>query len=734
MRLPKNLPEFYNTEEEICEYYGLNANEFIDLYLDIETYSSVDITSSGNYKYVESPDFEILILCYKINDGEIKTVDLASGEDFPYEFIYLMNNPRCRKHAHNATFERLCFRAIGIDIPISQWRCSAVKAAYCGLPLSLDNVSKAMQLGEASKDAEGKGLIRYFSVPVKPTKINGGRTRNLPHHNPEKWKKYKTYCKQDVYAEYTILERLKMYEIPENEQEMYSLDQHINDRGIKIDVTMASSAIKVDNRNTSELIENLKNITKLVNPNSPAQLKAWLSSNMQKDIKTLNKENIPLLLNEAGHGSVAWEVLDLRVKSSKTSIKKYAAMIACLCQDGRAHGLFQFYGANRTGRWAGRLIQLQNLPQNKIGLDKTGFDELHFVRMLVRQGKYAALYHIYDDLGSILSQLVRTAFIPDEGKIFGVADFSAIEARIIAWLASEQWRLDVFNSHGMIYEASASKMFSIPLNSISYKNEKGEKIKGENYGMRAKGKVAELALGYQGGVGAMVKFGADKMGLTKKEMKATVKIWREANPRIVELWQDIENCAILAVRKRKEIVSEYKGIKFSYDGNALIITLPSGRSLYYQQPCIVKETKYEFKRLDSETGEWNLGWAPLSRITKLDIKTGRTWDVDKLVYMGMHQEKKIWTKIDTYGGKLVENIVQAIARDILAESLIKLNKAGYDIVMHVHDEVVAELPVDDSKDDLNIMCDIMSEPIEWAEGLPLGADGYITEYYKKDTD
>ena len=704
-----------------------------DLYIDVETFSSVDIMTSGAYAYTESIDFEILILCYKINDRPIKTVDLASGENIPLEFLDMLQSPYWTKHAHNAAFERLCFKAVGYDIPIEQWECSAVKAAYCGLPLSLENVSKAMKLGEASKDAEGKALIRYFSIPVKPTKINGGRTRNLPHHNPEKWEKYKAYCKQDVYAEFTILERLKAYHLPKFEHEMYNLDQRINDRGIRVDKTVASGAIGIDTRNAAELYREMQDLTGLDNPNSPAQLKQWLSIQLGEEIKTIGKDVLAGLADEAGQGSVASKIIKLRAKAAKTSIKKYKAMLACLCLDGRAHGLFQFYGANRTGRWAGRLIQLQNLPQNKIGLLK-GWDEFDFIRELVKANDFEGLSLIYDDLGSILSQLVRTAFIPEKDHTFGVADFSAIEARVIAWLASEQWRLDVFNSHGMIYEASASKMFSVPLESISYKNEFGEKIRGENYEMRAKGKVAELALGYQGGVGAMVNMGGDKMGLTKKEMKAIVKAWREANPNIKDLWEDIEKCAILAVRKCKEVVSDHRNIKFNYDGYVMTITLPSGRPLFYQQPVIITETKYEFKRWNEEDQDYDIGWAHKSRILKSDIQTGKSWDVDKLVYMGMDQVKKIWTRVDTYGGKLVENIVQAIARDLLAESLIKLDNKGFDIVMHVHDEVVAELLKKEAAARLEEMCAIMSEPVAWAEGLPLAADGYVTEYYKKDTD
>ena len=694
---------YFDCDPEDTWRYFEEFNEsggYIDLYLDLETYSSVDITKSGAYKYTESLDFEILILCYKINDGEIKTVDLASGESLPYEFIFLMNSPQCIKHAHNAAFERLCFKQYGIDVPIDQWRCSAVKAAYCGLPLSLENVSKALKLGEAAKDAEGKALIRYFSVPVKPTKVNGGRTRNLPHHNTEKWERYKAYCKQDVHAEYTMLQMLSAYDIPESEQEMYVLDQEINDRGIKIDLTLSTNAVYTDIKNTDYLTKRLKKITGLENPGSPAQLKNWLSSEMQKDIKTLSKDVIPDLMKEAGPGSASHEVLELRQKAAKTSIKKYIAMNNCACSDGRAHGLFQFYGANRTGRWAGRLIQLQNLPQNKMGVTKTGFDELDHARNLVRENNYPALFYSYDDLGSVLSQLVRTAFIPEEGNIFAVADFSAIEARVIAWLASVQWRLDVFNSHGMIYEASASQMFSVPIESIVYYDNNGQKQQGPNYAMRAKGKVAELALGYGGSVGAMINMGGDKMGLSNIEMQSIVDKWRESNPEVVALWKDIEKNAILAVKTKKERISKYRGIRFNYDSTVLTITLPSGRSLFYQKPVIGQNK----------------------------------WGGACLYYWGMDQIKKTWTRVDTYGGKLVENIVQAIARDILADSMKRLDKAGYPITMHVHDEAVSEIKDygKDSQVDLDRMCDIMSQPISWAKGLPLAADGYLTKYYKKD--
>lgn len=671
--------------------YNNQIEEDVDLYIDVETYSSVNITESGAYAYTESPDFEIIILCYAIGDGDIKTVDLLGGDSMPYEFIYLMNSPGCRKHAHNAAFERLCFQAIGMNTNIDEWYCSAVKAAYCGLPLSLDGVSKAMKLGEAAKDAEGKALIKYFSVPVKPTKVNGGRTRNLPHHNPEKWEKYKAYCKQDVHAERTILNRLYKYNIPSFEHDLYVLDQEINDRGIKVDLTMASNACYIDNENAYHNIERLKEITNVPNPNSDAQLKQWLSVEMQKDIKSLSKDIMPDLIKEAGAGTIAEEVLNLRSKNSKTSTTKYSAMISCACEDGRAHGLFQFYGANRTGRWAGRLIQLQNLPRNEI-------KDLDLARSLVRAGKYDDMVISYDDVSSILSQLVRTAFIPEPGKIFAVADFSAIEARVIAWLASEDWRLEVFSSHGMIYEASASMMFNVPIESIVYKDANGNKQHGENYSMRAKGKVAELALGYQGALGAMVKMGGEKMGLSNSEMESIVEKWREANPAIVALWKNIERNAIIAVKTGREKISRFRNIKFNYDLDVLTITLPSGRQLFYQKPMI--------------------------GINK--------WGKDCLYYSGMDQVKKTWGRVDTYGGKLVENIVQAIARDLLAESLIKLDRAGFYIVMHVHDEAVIEVSTQNANSQLDKICAIMSEPVAWAEGLNLGADGYVTEYYKKE--
>lgn len=651
------------------------------LYMDVETFSSVDIMSAGAYKYTESLDFEILILAYTFTlGGDPVVVDICSGEEIPEEFISALYDGDCILHAHNATFERLAFRAIGHDIPPHRWRCSAVRSAYSGLPLSLDQISKALALGEASKDSAGKALIRYFSIPCKPTKTNGGRLRNMPWHDLEKWEAYKNYCAQDVTAEMAILSRLKNYPLPADQQEIYVLDQQINDRGIKIDVDMAHNAIKINSIASTAIDAEMREISGLANPNSPAQLKQWLESQTGNIITSLDKKSIPNLLKIAEAGSAVDRMLRLRVKSAKTSIKKYLAMINCLCDDGRAHGLFQFYGAMRTGRWAGRLIQLQNLPQNHL-------HHLEQARSMVASGDFEGISLLYDDLGSTLSQLIRTAFVAPESKTFAVADFSAIEARVIAWLAGEQWRLDVFSTHGKIYEASASAMFGVPISEI-----------GKGSDLRQRGKVAELALGYQGGLGALIQMGGDKLGLSDDEMRHIVNAWRKASPNIVALWADVQKHAIMAVhRPMRERVSDFKGLKFLYDGFVLRITLPSGRCLTYQSPRLIEG------------------------------KFGKA-----LTYMGMDQVKKTWTRLDTYGGKLVENIVQAIARDCLCESLLRIDRSGFEIVMHVHDEIVAEVDEQSAPESLERMTAIMAEPIRWAPDLMLTADGYVTKFYKKD--
>lgn len=649
------------------------------LHIDIETYSSVDITTSGAYKYMESVDFEILLIAYAFGDDPIEIIDLAQGEKIPSKFITALQDPAIEKHAHNANFERQAFKKYGYDVPAKFWRCSAVKAAFCGLPLSLDGVSKAMNLGDLGKSASGKALIRLFSCPVKPTKLNGLRERNFYFHDPIKWELYKDYCKQDVEAEREIYNRLSKYEIPNFERLNYILDQKINDKGILIDLVMAQNAFDIDTRFAIELSDRVKELTGIDNPNSAAQLKNWLSGAMQKEIKTLAKGDIPSLILEAGVGAVS-EVLTIRQKLSKTSTKKYVAMLACACDDKRAHGLFQFYGANRTGRWAGRLIQLQNLPQNHL-------NDLEEAREIIASGDYSLATMLYDDIPSVLSQLIRTTFVAKEGHTFAVADFSAIEARVIAWLADETWRLKVFASHGKIYEASAAMMFNVPIESVT----KGSEL-------RQKGKIAELALGYQGAVGALKTMGGEAMGLSDLEMDTIVKKWRKANPAIVRLWADIESCAIHAIETKKKIVSIHKNLEFEYNGEVLTILLPSGRKLFYQSPSFTKNK----------------------------------WDKKSIQYKGMDQTTKQWGHVDTYGGKLVENIIQAIARDLLAESMLRIDKADFNIVMHVHDEVVCEVSLEHKDAHLKAIEYIMSIPIDWAEGLILTADGYTTPFYKKD--
>lgn len=656
-----------------------NNKKMTKLYIDIETYSSVDIKSSGAYKYSESLDFEILIVAYAFNQEPIKVIDLAQGETLPLEFTEALFNPTIEKHAHNAAFERVAFKRYGYDVPVEQWRCSAIKAGYCGIPLSLEGASKALTLGEQGKSSTGKALIRFFSCHIKATKTNGYRVRNFPIHDLEKWEEFKKYCAQDVEAERQIDNRLAAYSIPDRERFIYNLDQRINDRGILIDINLAEQAIKIDARYNEELTTRAIELTGLDNPGSPAQLKQWLSAKLQKDIKTLAKDSIIDLLGETEDGEVL-ELLNLRQKLAKTSIKKYAAMLNCAAEDKRARGLFQFYGANRTGRWAGRLIQLQNLPQNHIS-------DLEETRSVIASGDYSLTTMLYDDVPSILSQLIRTAFIARENHTFAVADFSAIEARVIAWLADEAWRLRVFNSHGKIYEASASMMFNVPIEAVT---------KGSD--MRSKGKIAELALGYGGSLGALKQMGGEKMGLSDPEMTSIVSKWRKANPAIVALWSDMEKCAIRALKTRLPVVSIHKGLEFNYDGVVLTIKLPSGRSLFYYSPTV----------------------------------TTNRWGNESIKYRGMDQVTKQWTYIDTYGGKLVENIIQAIARDLLVEAMLNIDKLGLEIAMHVHDEVVCEVPAEQAEKLLEDICDVMALPIPWAEGLPLTADGYITPFYKKD--
>lgn len=654
-----------------------------NLFIDVETYSSVDIKESGAYKYIESPDFEILIIGYALDDGPVKIVDLAQGEEMPEEFEEALLDPDCVKVAHNAVFERLSFKRIGYNVPAEQWYCTSVKAAYCGLPLSLDGVSKALNLTDKKLDT-GKALIKYFSCPCKATRVNGMRTRNYPEHAPEKWEMYKEYNKYDVLAEREIFKRLEAYIIPDIERKMYVLDQNINDRGILVDMELAESAIAVDNTYTSILTQHAQQLTGLENPNSPVQIRQWIEKTTGCVVMSLSKETMPDLMKEFADYPDVIELLNIRKKLSKTSIKKYYAMLNCAMKDHRVRGTFQFYGANRTGRWAGRLLQLQNLSKNHIS-------HIEVPREMIRARDWESVEMMYDDVADILSQLVRTALIASPGKVFSVADFSAIEARVISWLANEKWRMDVFRGDGKIYEATGAKMFNVPISAIT----KGSVL-------RDKSKISELALGYEGSLGALKRMGGERMGLSDTEMTSLVRKWRSANPAIVDMWKEIDEASKEAVRYQRPVSCTCRNIIFDCNGEFMTIQLPSGRKLFYYGP--------KFK----------------------DKKIGRSMMPTRvLCYQGVVQETKQWGEIDTYGGKLTENIVQAIARDLLGDAMLRMQDEGYEIVASVHDEVIVEVPEINAKDHYNRLVEIMSTPPQWAEDLPLNADGGVMMFYQK---
>lgn len=650
------------------------------LSIDLETYSSVDIKKAGVYPYVEAPDFQILLFGYAFDDDPVQVVDLASGEELPNHVLQAICNPGVIKTAYNANFERVCLsRVYRWKMPFfspNDWRCSSVHALTLGLPGKLEEVAKAMKL-EQQKDTQGKALIRYFCTPCKPTKANGERTRNLPHHAPEKWAAFKEYCRQDVEVERTIRKALARFPVLPIEQKLWCLDQKINDGGIRVNPDLVAHAIACDTQYQERKTEEAARLTGLDNPNSVAQLKDWLMAAEGLEVDSLNKETVPELLKQAESDTVK-RVLELRQEMAKTSVKKYMAMDRARCKDDRIRGLLQFYGANRTGRFAGRLVQIHNLPQNHL-------KDLDLARNLLLSGDYELLELLFESVPGVLSQLIRTAFIPSEGHTFMVADFSAIEARVIAWLAGEKWRLDVFNTHGKIYEASASQMFKVPLESITKGNP-----------LRQKGKVAELALGYQGGPGALIQMGALDQGLTEEELPGLVKMWRASSPNIVRFWYTVGDAAIEAVSENKTVQLPH-GIAFSLESGIFFAKLPSGRRLAYVRPRIEEDTRF---------------------------------NKPKLTYEGMDQVKKQWVRVSTYGGKLVENLTQAIARDCLAEALLRLDDAGYKIPMHVHDEVVLDVPHGSST--LEKACEITGQPIKWAPGLPMRADGFVTDYYKKD--
>lgn len=651
------------------------------LSIDVETYCDLDIKDVGAYRYCEHPSFEILLFAYAFNDEPVEIVDFKNHENIPFEVINALDDPNVIKSAFNANFERQSIENFFMQTwcPPEEWQCTMIKSLTIGLPGSLDMVGKALHLPEdKQKMKEGKELIKYFCKPCKPTKVNGQRTRNLPEHAPEKWETFKLYCKQDVEVERDIRNKLIRYKTLDKEQKLWELDQRINDRGINTDLELIKKAIECDAGYAEKLKIEATELTGLSNPNSPAQLKEWIGKRIGYAVGSLTKDTIPTLLQEAEIKGIeeVKRVLELRQLMGKTSIKKYKAMEVARCEDGRVRGLLQFYGANRTGRWAGRLVQVQNLPQNHL-------PDLDDARKLVRTGQFNEIEFLYDSIPDTLSQLIRTAFIPAAGNRFIVADFSAIEARVLSWVAGEQWRLDVFNTHGKIYEASASQMFKVPIEDIK----KGSDLRG-------KGKIAELALGYGGSVGALTSMDKEK-SIPQDELPGLVKSWRNANPKITKFWWDVDKAAKKAIHEKTTVCMQH-GIKFIYDPGVLFIQLPSGRKLSYIRPKI-------------EPGQY---------------------DKDIITYEGMEQTSKQWTTLETYGPKLVENIVQAIARDCLAEAMFKVTAVGYDIVMHVHDEIIMDVPKD--KGSVKEICDIFGQSIEWAKGLPLRADGYECDYYMKD--
>ena len=642
------------------------------LSIDIETYSDVDLTKCGVYAYSDSPNFEILLLAYAFDEEPTQITDLACGENLPQRVLAALEDPAITKAAFNAQFERTCIsRYLGRKLSPEGWQCTAVQSAMLALPLSLDNVGEVLNI-QRKKLKEGADLVRFFSMPCKPTKANGGRIRNRPEDAPEKWERFKTYCIRDVDAEREIRQKLWRFPIPESEMELYRMDQEINDRGILVDRQLVENAVLCDNQYRQMVTARAYELTGLSNPNSPAQIKGWLAEH-GVEAEKLDKKTVKGLISETD-GEVL-EVLKLRLLMAKTSVKKYEAIERSVCSDGRVHGLLQFYGANRTGRWAGRLVQVQNLPQNHI-------PDLELARTLVKEQRFEDLDLLYDSTPEVLSELIRTAFVPKPGCRFIVADFSAIEARVLAWFAGEQWRLDTFAEGGDIYCASASKMFGIPV--VKH---------GVNGHLRQKGKIAELALGYGGAVGALTSMGALDMGLQEEELQPLVSQWRNSNPHITKFWWDVDAAAVKAVKERTEVAMGK--LCFTYRSGILFVTLPSGRKLSYIKP---RMTQNRFGR-------------------------------ESLSYEGVGESKK-WMRIETYGPKLVENIVQATARDLLAQAMLRLRNKGFEIVMHIHDEAVLEVP--EGVSGVEEICQIMSEQPDWAAGLPLRADGYECAFYKKD--
>lgn len=662
----------------------------IHLSIDLETYSDVNLKKAGLYRYVQSPAFEILLFAYSFDGAPTQVIDMAQGEKIPLEVIHALTDPQCLKHAYNAAFEWYCLsKYMGAQLPPSQWRDTMLHGLYAGYTAGLDATGRALGIPEdKQKLTTGKALIRYFCVPCKPTKANGSRTRNYPHHDPEKWELFKTYNGQDVVAEMEIERRLSVFPVPDFVQKQWETDLLINARGVAVDMDFCEGALELGETIRAQLTDEAVQLSGLQNPNSVKQLARWLSAETGDDITTLRKETIKELLGRDNADHVQ-RMLEIRQELGKTSTKKYDAIEAAVCDDGRVRGLLQFYGANRTGRWAGRLVQVQNLP-------RTYTEPLEFARELVKGRKLDALRTVYGSPNDTLSQLIRTAFVAAPGNVLIDADFSAIEARVISWLADEEWRLEVFRTHGKIYEASASQMFGVPLERIKKGN--------PEYSLRQRGKVAELALGYQGGVPAMRQMDTGKLlaDLPDEEIKDIVDKWRNTNPKIRNLWYSFNDAAIRVIQNggslRVRCCTFARECDCIRGTTCMTISLPSGRKLYYVEPAV---------------GE-------------------NRWGGPSITYMGVNDKNK-WGRIETYGGKLVENVVQAIARDCLAQAIEHLEAAGLPVVFHIHDEVVIDTAAFDTNDAmLDKVVKIMSTPIPWAEGLPLGADGWVGAFFKKD--
>lgn len=678
---------------------GAGAQMTHHLNVDLETFSSVPISKAGLYRYVQAPDFQILLFGYSIDGAPAQVIDMARGEKIPVQIQLLLASPDCIKHAYNAAFEWYCLSKwrnapeLGRNNWLHQWRDTQLHSLYCGYPASLDAAGKALGLPDDKKKlTTGKALIRTFCVPRKPTDRDP-RTCIRPTDEPEKWELFKTYNAGDVTAEQEIERRLSPFPVPDDVQRQWETDLRMNARGVAVDLDMIAGALDCSDTVTSALTDEAVQLTGIDNPNSRDQLKGWLETETGEGIEKLDKETVSTMLGSDLDDGKARRMLEIRQELAKTSVKKYTAMKQAVCDDGRVRGLLQFYGANRTGRWAGRLVQVQNLPRTYIGA-------LELARGLVKARKVVNLRFIYGSIPDTLSQLIRTAFIASPGNTFIDADFSAIEARVVAWLAGEDWVLDVFRRDGRIYEATASQMFGVP----------AEKIKKGNpeYALRQKGKIATLALGYGGGKGALINMGALKQGLTEDELPDIVRRWRAANRRIKDLWYKVEGAALECVKTGRP--QGVRGLLFAMEGDRptgqwfMTITLPSGRKLYYAKPFLAKNDRGN----------------------------------DALYYYGTNQSNKAgksqtggkWQVLDTWGGKLVENCVQAIARDCLEVNLARLEAAGHDVVFHVHDEVIIDCSA--ARADLDAVCNIMSQPIDWAQGLPLGADGWVGEFYRKD--